>query len=149
MTGTQTYLPEGIPLPGPDSFGLDDPFWEACRRHELVVQRCTDCGTLRHTPEVVCWQCRSFEYDWQPVSGKGTVFSFMNVVHPVHPALRERVPFNVVLIELADQPTIRMVGNLVDTPYEEIQIGMPVEVFFEDRPEAEGVTLPLWKRAEG
>tara|TARA_B100001167_G_C16577764_1_gene215493 strand:+ start:271 stop:489 length:219 start_codon:yes stop_codon:yes gene_type:complete len=68
----------------------------------------------------------------------------MNVIHPVHPALRDRVPFNVVLVELSDAPGIRMIGNLVDCAYEDIHIGMPVEVMFEDHPN-EGVTLPLWK----
>ena len=143
----KTYLPEGIPLPAPDPSGFDAPFWEACKRHELVVQRCTKCGTFRHTPEVVCWNCRSFDSEWHKVSGKATVYSHMNVVYPVHPVLRERVPFNVVLVELDDAPGVRMVGNLVEVDYDDIRIGMPVEVVFEDRPEADDVTLPLWKRA--
>ena len=142
-----TYLPEGIPLPAPDPSGFDAPFWEHAKKHELVVQRCTQCGTLRHTPEVSCWKCRSFDFDWAPQSGRGAIYSHMNIVYPAHPALKERVPFNVVLVELENAQGIRMVGNLVDTPYDEIRIGMPVEVHWEDRPEAEDVTLPLWKRA--
>lgn len=140
------FFPEGMPLPAPQPDGLDAGFWEACKRHELVVQQCSKCGTMRHTPEWVCYKCLSPDYHWQPVSGKGTIYSHMNVVYPAHPALKDRVPFNVVLVELADAQGIRMVGNMIDTPYEEIHIGMPVEVCWEDHPEAD-ITLPFWRRA--
>lgn len=142
-----TYLPEGMPLPGYDPGTPDGDFWEACRRHELVVQRCTDCKTFQHTPEIICYNCHSFSYEFVKTSGKGVVYSYMNTEYPVHPVLRERVPYNVVLVELPEAGNVRMVGNLVDAVYDEIYIGMPVEVVFEDHPEAE-VTLPLWKRAD-
>jgi hypothetical protein len=71
----------------------------------------------------------------------------MNVVHPVHPALMQGGPFNVVLVELSDAQGIRMIGNMVDCAYEDIHIGMPVEVVFEDH-DNEEVTLPLWKRVD-
>ena len=144
---TESFFPGGMPLPQPEPDSPDVEFWEACTRHELVVQRCSDCGTFRHTPELICYNCHSFNYGWDMVSGKGTVYSHMNVVHPVHPAVREKVPFNVVLVELSDAPGIRMVGNVVDCPYEDIYIGMSVEVVFEDHPD-EGVTLPFWKRVD-
>src|SRR5262249_9192757 len=121
----ETYLPAGLPLPAADASTCDAPFWEACRRHELVVQRCSQCGTYRHTPEAVCWQCQSFAGEWARVSGKGVVYSYVEVVYPTHPALRERVPYNVVVVEL-EEAGVRMVGNLVDTAYEDIRIGMPV-----------------------
>ena len=139
------FFPEGMPLPASDTGSGDAGFWEACRRHELVVQRCTDCGTFRPTPEVICYECLSFNFEWHRVSGKGRIFSHMNVVYPAHPALRERVPYNAVLVELEDVKGIRMVGNLVDCSYEDIHIGMPVEIYFEDHPDKD-VTLPLWKR---
>lgn len=142
-----SFFPEGMILPAPQPDGMDAGFWEACGRHELVVQRCTDCGTLRHTPEAICYKCLSFSYDWERVSGKGVVYSHMNVVYVAHPAVEHRVPFNVILVELPDAQGIRMVGNLLDCPYEEIYIGMPVEVAFEDHPEAK-ITLPMWRRAD-
>jgi uncharacterized OB-fold protein len=142
-----TYLPAGMPMPAPQvDGGWDAPFWAACRRHELVVQRCSACGAMRHPPEVVCYRCSSFENDWPAVSGRGTVYSFINVEYPAHPALRERVPYNAVIVQLNEDPTVHMVGNVVDCEYDDIAIGMPVEVYFEDHPDEE-VTLPLWKRA--
>jgi len=142
---TQPFFPPGMPLPAPHPDGLDAPFWEACRRHELVAQRCADCGTFRHPPEAICHHCRSFTSTWERISGEGTVYSHMNAVYPTHPVLRERVPYNVILVELDGMPGVRMVGNLLDCPYPEIHIGMAVEVAFEDHPEA-NVTLPLWRR---
>src|SRR5688572_9432471 len=118
----ETFFPEGMPLPAPQGDGLDAEFWDACRRHELVVQRCSDCGTYRHPPEAICHKCHSFTSHWEKVTGRATIYSHMNVVYPTHPVLRERVPFNVILVELADAGGIRMVGNLVDCAYEEIQI---------------------------
>jgi len=144
---TESFMPQGVPLPGAEAGTPDAEFWEACRRHELVVQRCSDCDTFRHTPELICYECYSFNYRWEQVSGRGTVYSHMNVVHPVHPALMQVGPFNVVLVELSDAQGIRMIGNMVDCAYEDIHIGMPVEVVFEDH-DNEEVTLPLWKRAE-
>ncbi|MDO8671517.1 MAG: OB-fold domain-containing protein [Dehalococcoidia bacterium] len=137
------YL-EKIPLPKPSI--EDAPFWEACHRHELVIQRCTNCRTFRHTPTPVCYNCQSFDFEWVKVSGKGTVFTYTNVAHPVHPALKERVPFNLVIVELPDAGNVRLAGNVIDTPFEELYIGMPVEVIFEDYPE--GATLPRFKRAD-
>jgi len=143
----ETFFPAGAPLPAPQiDTAWDAPFWEACRRHELAMQQCSSCGTLRYPPEVVCYKCRSFDYGWQPVSGKGTIYTKMNVVYPAHPALADRVPYNAVVVELDEDTTIHMIGNVVDAEYDDIQIGMPVEVHFEDHPE-EDVTLPLWQRA--
>ena len=137
------FLPAGLPLPQPT---VDDaPFWEAARRHELVVKRCTKCGTFRHSPMPCCYNCQSFDHEWAKIKGNGIIFSYINVVHPVHPALKDRVPFNVVLVELPEAGDVRMVGNVLDTPFEELYVGMPVEVTFEDI-DAE-TTLPQWKRA--
>lgn len=137
-------MPEGLPLPNTTEYETKE-WWEHCKRHELVIQRCTDCGTFRHTPTIVCYNCQSFNYEWHKVSGKGVVYSYTICHHPAHPAVRERVPYNVVLVELPDAGGVRMIGNLVDCPNEEIRIGMPVEVTWEDI--TDDVSLPQWKRS--
>lgn len=139
------FLPEGMPLPMSDEPGVDGDFWRACAEKRLVVQKCGKCGTLRHGPDVICFKCHSFDYEWKPVSGKGKVWSYINCVYPAHPALKDHGPYNVVLVELDDADGIRMVGNLVNTPFEDIKAGMPVEVHWDQA--ADDVVLPLWKRA--
>ncbi|MEE4354713.1 MAG: OB-fold domain-containing protein [Desulfatiglans sp.] len=137
------YMPDGMPLPVPtiDTKG----FWDAAKRHELVIQRCLNCGTFRHTPIACCHVCQSFEYEWHRVSGKGIVYSYIICNHPVHPVLESRVPYNVVAVELPDAGNVRVSGNLLDCPEQEIYIGMPVEVTWEDIDDE--VTLPQWKKA--
>ena len=139
------YMPEGMALPATDEVDTKE-WWEHCKRHELVVQRCTDCGTFRHTPLPVCHNCQSFNYEWHKVSGRGVVYSYMICHYAATPVLKDRVPYNVILVELPDAGNVRMLGNLIDsTPDEEIYIGMPVEVTWEDV--TDDVTLPQWKRA--
>ncbi|MEE8370005.1 MAG: OB-fold domain-containing protein [Dehalococcoidia bacterium] len=140
-----SYLPEGMPLPNvkePDSA----EFWAAAKRHELVVQHCTDCGTYRHTPMPICYVCRSFSFEWAKLSGKGVVFTYTIIHNPVHSALKERCPFNVVVVELPEAGNVRMVGNLIDCPDDQIKVGMPVQVAWDDI--NDDVTLPLWRPAD-
>lgn len=132
------------PLPQPDDASA--PYWEAARRHELRVQRCAACGELRFPPQPMCDGCNSFEVEWVALSGRGTLFSFTIVHPPVLPAFQQRAPFAIVLVELAEDARLRIVGNLLDCPLERIRIGLPVAVTFEDV--TESVTLPQWRPAE-
>ena len=140
------YLPAGLPAPAAANDGLDTEYWEAARRHELVVQRCNACQGFQWGPEWICHQCHSFDLGWQKVSGRGTIYSWERIWHPVHPALREACPYMVVLVELPDAGNVRMVGNLLGDPMEEVVIGSAVEAVFEDHPD-DGVTLVQWRRA--
>lgn len=123
-------LPPTMPLPAI----TDDtrPFWEACRRRELVVQRCTGCGAFRHPPSPVCWQCRRFGHEWVRLSGRGTVFSHAVVHRAFLPELAAHVPYTVVVVALDDAPGVRLVSNLVGTAAGELAVGLSVEVAFED-----------------
>jgi uncharacterized OB-fold protein len=107
-------------------------FWDACRRHELVIQRCAVCGTFRHPPEPCCPSCRSFAFTWQPVSGRGRIFSFAVVHRPFLPALEQHVPYAVIVVTLDDAPGVRIVSNLVGTAPEEARIDLEVEIVWDD-----------------
>jgi uncharacterized OB-fold protein len=118
------------------------PFWEAARRHQLVVQRCRGCGALRFPARDLCSRCLSREVEWAPVSGRGTIFSYAIMHQVYHPGFADEVPYAVVQVELEEGA--RMLTNVVGCPPAELTIGMPVEVVFEDRtPE---VTLPKFRR---
>ena len=141
---TSYYLPEGMPQPAPAADGLDAPYWEATRRHELVIQQCQACEELQWEPEWLCRSCQSFDLTWRAVSGRGTVFSWERVWHPVHPALHTGVPYLAVLVELAESGDVRMIGNLVGDPHQEVEIGVDVRAVFEDHAD-EGYTLVQWE----
>jgi uncharacterized OB-fold protein len=127
--------------PLPQSTPAMAPFWEAARRHELVVQRCRACGARRFPARELCSGCLSREADWEPVSGRGTVFSVAVVHHALHPGFAAEVPYAVVVVELEEGP--RMISNLLGVAPGDIRIGLPVEVVFEEvTPE---ITLPKFR----
>jgi uncharacterized OB-fold protein len=130
---------------------IDDdsaPFWEAARRGELVMQGCGNCGRLRFPPRPMCPYCQSVDVTWSPMSGRGTIWSFVVPHPPLLPAYAEQAPYNVVVVALEEDPTLRLVGNLVtsgDGPINElldINIGAPVRVVFTEV--SDDVSLPRW-----
>jgi hypothetical protein len=99
----------------------------------------------------MCPSCRSFQRNWRVVSGKGTVWSFAVPHPPLLPAYAALAPYNVIVVSLSEDDTIRMVGNLVEgsgaainsVDPETIRIGEPVEVVYRD---AGGFMMPAWQR---
>ncbi len=123
--------------------GDNKEFWEGLKRHELLIQRCADCKTPRMYPRPMCQDCGSMNDEFVKVSGKGTIYSYIIIRRAVHPAFKDGVPYAVVLVELDDAPGIRLPSNVTNCKPEELKIGMPVEVVFEDvTPE---VTLPKFR----
>jgi uncharacterized OB-fold protein len=122
------------------------PFWEYAARGELRVQTCADCGEPRFPPRPCCPHCRSFDSEWRPLSGRGRIWSYVFPHPPLLPDYAEQAPYNVILVEPADAPRIRFVGNLVSeagarldsVPADRIRIGARVQVVF--TPEG----LPQW-----
>ena len=143
-TTSKPYLPSGLAIPRPTPDGLDRGFWQAAARHEVAVQRCNKCETLQFPPEFLCYKCYSLDLDWQVLSGRGQIFSWERVWHPVHPGLKSSCPYLVVVVQLADADGARMVGNLLGDPKQEVRIGVEVEAVFEDHPEHE-FTLIQWQ----
>jgi uncharacterized OB-fold protein len=134
---------EGLLLPPVDATSA--PFWEGTRAGELRVQKCAGCGRLRFPPRPMCPWCRSVEVEWKVMSGRATVWSFVIAHPPLLPAYAELAPYNCVVVTLDEDPTLRMVGNLLPLSERDITIGEPVRVAF-DRIDDE-ITLPRWERA--
>ncbi|MER7403141.1 bifunctional MaoC family dehydratase N-terminal/OB-fold nucleic acid binding domain-containing protein [Streptomyces sp. NPDC000070] len=101
-------------------------FWEGVARHELLIQRCTGCGTLRFPWLPGCNSCGSPEWDTVEASGEGTVYSYVVMHHPPFPAFEP--PYAVGLIELAEG--VRIISDVVEVPYDKVRIGMPVRLEF-------------------
>lgn len=131
------------PLPLPDE--VTAPFWEGCRRGELRMQRCAECARFRFPPRPMCPRCLSFAAEWVPISGEGSIYSFVICHPPVLPAFQAQVPFAVALVELAEDPALRLLGGVLDIPPDRLRIGQKVRVEFEEI--ADGVVLPQWRLA--
>jgi len=118
------------PAPTP----LTAPYWAACQRRELALQRCRGCGTFVHFPEPTCPSCHRDELAFEPVSGRGTVHTFTVVHRSFAPGYGDRTPYVLAWIDLAEQPGLRAFGNVLGCPPDEVRIGLPVEVCFEELP---------------
>jgi uncharacterized protein len=129
-----------VPVPGPD----DAPYWQGIAQGVLLIQRCADCGTVRHPPQPRCGHCASAEHHWEAASGLGSVYSFTIVRYPPNPELAEQVPYVVALIELDEGP--RLVSNVVGVDPERVTVNQRVQVQFD--PVGPGVALPRFTPAE-
>ncbi|MDO0933977.1 OB-fold domain-containing protein [Streptomyces sp. DG2A-72] len=122
------------------------PFWRYAAQGELRIQACADCGELRFPPRPCCPCCQSFASEWRQVGGDGRIWSYVVPHPPLLPDYAAQAPYNVIVVELADAPRIRLVGNLVTeagAPLDSlsparIRIGARVQVVFTD------TGLPQW-----
>lgn len=129
------------PLPILDSDSV--LFWEACKRHELLIQQCEECGSYRYPPRPICPNCFSLKARWNTSSGRGEVYTFTVARVPLTPEWAPDVPYVVGVIQLDEG--IRIVSNVVGCKPEDITIGMPVDVTFDDVTDT--ITLPRFKPA--
>ena len=127
------------PLPSVDA--LNKPFWDAARRHELVLQHCRRCGSYRYPAGLACHECLSDELEWKKVSGGGIVYTWTVFHRAYHPAFIDDLPYAVVAVELDEGP--RMISNLVNCNLADIKIGMRVEVIFKDANDE--ISLPRFR----
>jgi uncharacterized protein len=118
-------------------------YWEACKRGELRLQQCARCAHVRFPPAVVCPRCLSDAFAWQKMSGRGTIYTWIVVHRPQHPAFFEDVPYNVAIVELEEGPRVH--SRIVGRANESLAIGMRVEVFFEKK--NDDVTMPYFRPA--
>jgi uncharacterized OB-fold protein len=116
------------PLPNPNTESR--PFWEYCKKHELRMQKCNDCGYIRYPPSIVCPRCHSIEAEWVKLTGKGKVASFVIFHHVYNKAFANDIPYVAASIELEEGP--RILSNIIDSKPEDVKLDMPVEVKFED-----------------
>lgn len=122
---------------------MSRPYWEGAKRHELLLQKCQECGYYRYPPGETCPSCLSDKLEWVKVSGRGSVYTWTVFHQAYHPAYKDDIPYAVVAVELEEGP--RMITNLVNCRIEDIKMGMPVEVVFDDV--TEEVSLPKFRPA--
>lgn len=121
-----------VQRPKPESTEISRPFWDACERGELVVQRCTACRELRHYPQLMCPVCHSTDFDWAKLTGQGVIYSYTVAHRAFHPAWADHVPYVLATIELDEG--VRMQCDLLDAHPDSVSIGQRVEAYFEELP---------------
>jgi hypothetical protein len=129
--------------PLPTIVGETRPFWEACNRGELLVQRCKECKRYQFYPRGICSHCLSTAVEWVKSSGKGRVWTFTVTYQNRTPGFAEEVPYVLALVELEEG--VKMFTNIVECKPTDVHIGMPVEVTF--RKATEEISIPYFKPA--
>jgi uncharacterized OB-fold protein len=132
-------LHDGKHLPRPTP--LSQPWWDACRQQQLLLQRCSDCEHSQFYPRTFCTACASAAVDWVQASGQGAVLSYTVIRHPVSPAYKSEVPYIIALIKLEEGPV--MMSTLAGCDPEDARVGMRVQVGFEEWTDT--ITMPHFK----
>jgi uncharacterized OB-fold protein len=85
--------------------GIDDVhMWEAMKQGRLELQRCDNCHAWRYPPAPICPKCLSEKSTWTPVSGEGTIMSWV-VFHKKY--FDDHLPpYNSVAVELDEGPIV-------------------------------------------
>ncbi|MFF7759779.1 bifunctional MaoC family dehydratase N-terminal/OB-fold nucleic acid binding domain-containing protein [Streptomyces griseorubiginosus] len=129
-------------------------FWEGVAQHRLLIQRCAACAALRFPWLPGCAHCGHPDWDTVEASGEGAVYSYVVMHHPPFPAFTDvdhaadaAGPYAVVLVQLAEG--VRMISNVVGTPYDKVRIGMPVRLEFRSYDSHDDeLVLPVFRAAE-
>src|SRR3546814_7868151 len=99
----------GRPSPNEDT----KPYWDGLKQGRLLLQKCGDCGAIRHYPRQVCDKCFSMDVEWIESSGKGTVHSWTVSQHAFHPSFKGDLPMTFVTVDVDEGVRIaaRLRGN--------------------------------------
>lgn len=117
----------------------NEHFWRGGRQGELCFLRCKPCGCYIHPPSPVCSDCLGKDLRVEAVSGRATVLTFTLNHHPWVPSADH--PYAIAIVEIDEQPGLRLMTNIVGCPAESVHVGMRVRVVFEEH---EDVFVPLF-----
>lgn len=126
--------------PRPEPNADTQPYWDGLNDRRLRLQRCADCGKVRHYPRPMCDACHSLQVEWFDASGRGRVHSWTVTNHAFHPGFRPDLPYTLVTVDLVEG--VRMNAQLRRLDPSELRIGMPLRVEYELV--TEGLTLPVF-----
>ena len=155
MPATGEYLGMKVAISDLDKDNRD--YFRHCGNHDYHLQQCDDCSLLRYPPTSACPYCACPDATWQPVQGKGTLYSYGEVHHAIQPVFRQHSPYLLLLVELDTQrgkpgehDGLRITGNLAAENGEladpalvaSVGIGTRLKMVFKDA--GDGVAIPLW-----
>jgi uncharacterized OB-fold protein len=119
----------------------NEHYWKGGARGELTFLRCGDCRTWIHPPSPVCPSCLSRALAPAAVSGRARLLTWTVNHHRWIPGFEP--PYVIAIVEIEEQPGLRVTTNLVKCAPEELRMDLPVRVLFEERDD--GVFLPLFE----
>ncbi len=132
------------PLPLPIVTEENRPFWEGCKQGKLLLQYCDACRHYQFYPRLYCMHCGAASVSWVEASGRGTIYSFTVIRQNKSAEFRERVPYNVAIIQLEEGP--RMMSEVVEAAPEDLRVDAQVTVVFD--PLSDEISLPRFRLRE-
>jgi uncharacterized protein len=123
--------------PVPIQTAMSEPFWSATKDGRLLIQRCSTCRQFWWLPQGACRDCYTETLEWTQVSGRAVVYSYVTMYRSASPAFT--APYTVAVVTLEEGPLF--MTTLVGIEPDDVAIGMPVHVAFED---VGPVALPLF-----
>ena len=146
MANYSTMAPYGIT---PVANDMTKAYWDGAKEGKLMIQRCQACGYYNHPPQILCLGCRTRDTEMVPeqVSGKGKIYTWYICHDTSIGGYEDKVPYPVVYVELDEQPDLIVMSNILNLDVgplgEGLEVGMPVEVVFDDA--GDGVKVPQWQ----
>ena len=119
-------MTDNLPRPLPALDRDNAAYWTGGSKGELLICRCGDCGSRDVAP--------------QPVTGRGTVYTYTINYKQWVPGLPER--YVLALVALAEQEDVLLPCNVVNCDPDKVTFGMPVKVLFENH---EDLWVPLFE----
>lgn len=133
-----------MPKPSPVPDEVSKPFWDACNERRLIMQNCKACNRMQYPPQPTCAACGSADnLEWRKVSGRGKIHGYCVAYDTRVMLLQADQPFNIAVIELEDDPAIKMLSHLPGTPPDEVPVGASVQVEFQKT--ETGQLIPEWR----
>ena len=126
--------------PAPFVYDETRPFWDGTKKHQLLLQKCKECGNIQFYPRSTCTHCLSDKLDCIKASGKGKLYSY-TITYRGSPAFSPDGIYNIGIVELEEG--VRMPTNIVDCKNEDLKCDMPVEVVF--REDTEEYAIPYFR----
>ena len=120
------------------------PYWDGADRHELILQKCNSCPEYSHPPGPSCAKCGSMELSLESQGSEinGKVYSYIISYRPFLPGFQDDLPLIIAIVELDKLPDVKLIGNILQCPTDDVQIGMPVKMTWEKMTEER--SLPQW-----
>ncbi|RII11793.1 hypothetical protein DSC45_28175 [Streptomyces sp. YIM 130001] len=127
-------------LPEPDAFTR--AYWDAATEGRLLLRRCRACDRAHHYPREFCPHCWSDEVDWEPASGRATLYTWSTVHRNDLPPFAARTPYVAAVVDLAEGP--RMMTEIVEVPATALRTGMALTLTFRHE---ESFAIPVFRPA--
>ncbi len=128
------------PQPAPD---VDTArFWQSTAAGRLELCRCLSCHLWHHPPLERCRQCAG-PTAFEPISGHGTIYTFIIQRQPAVVGFFDKVPYAVALVDIDEQPGLRLPGQVLDVGVDQVAIGMRVIARLDPLPGGSFV-VPVW-----